>query len=201
MACKPECGTCEQRTSTKPSCISSFVRYTRHACYTLGDGIINIYCALRDIATAIREYTDKVSEKGYASGIIHFKYTDAEEVEDNEQITIQFSRTPFNFKVLGIGVSVMDFNECGGQYFSNSSLTIRFWDFTTNQQIGDNLTITDSQLIDSHTNEGLTIDDPISPGHIYGVKITYENEHGSTCELPDLDFYVLVTPTEIITED
>lgn len=199
MACNNS--DCEQRVSVKPSCLGSFVRYAKHTCYTIGDGIINIFCALKDIATAIREYTEKATQKGYASGILQFKYSESDTVNNNDITEIQFSKTPFNLRVLGIGCSIIDFNDCGGQYFAESSITVKFWDFTTNQQIGDSLLLTSSQLIDKQSNEGISIDDDISPGHIYGVKLLYQNNDGAICELPDIDFYLLITPTEIIVEE
>lgn len=201
MACKKDCDDCESRSSSLPACLTGFVRYAKHYCYTIGDGVINLYCALKDIATAIREYTDKVSEKGYASGILQFTMESGTDVDPNDITELQFSRTPFNFKVLGIGASTIDFNDCGGQYFLDSILEIKFWDYTSNKQIGNTLTLRNTQLNDQHTDEGMMIDDNIFTGHIYGVKVQYINEEGASCELPKIDFYFLVTPVEITTEE
>ena len=192
---------CPSRTTETPSCLSTFVRLVKHKCYTIGDGIVNLYCALKDIASAIREYTDKVTEKGYASGIIHFTYTEAQTVDPNDEIEIQHAKTPFNYKILGIGVSTMNFNSCGGAYVGNSILEVKFWDYTSGVQVGNKLTLTASNLHAKDTDEGNAIDDNIYPGHIYGAKVKYLNEEGSTCALPDLDFFLIVSPIDVITEE
>lgn len=192
--------TCEARTATKPSFLSTFIRYTKHTCYTLGDGIINLYGALIDIAAAIREYTDRVTEKGYASGIILFSTPEGATVDPNDETITQYSKSPFNNKVLGIGVSTIDWNACGGAYVGAASLEVRFWDFTSGAQIGNTLLLTSTSLHDKDTDEGNTIANNIFPGHIYGVKVKYLNANAASCTMPALDFYIIVSPVDVITE-
>lgn len=194
--------TCEARTGTKPSFLTSFIRYTKDKCYTIGDGIINLYGALIDIASAIREYTDKVQEKGYASGVILFSTPEAEDASDpNDEVITQYSKSPFNNKVLGIGVSTMDWNACGGAYVGAASLEVRFWDFTAGKQIGNTLLLASASLHDKDTDEGNTIADNIFPGHIYGVKVKYKNANAASCTIPALDYYIIVSPVDVITEE
>ncbi len=193
--------TCEARTATKPSFLSTFIRYTKHTCYTLGDGIINLYGALVDIAAAIREYTDRVQEKGYASGIILFSTPEGDTVDPNDETITQYSKSPFNNKVLGIGVSTIDWNACGGAYVGAASLEVRFWDFTSGAQIGNTLLLTSTSLHDKDTDEGNTIANNIFPGHIYGVKVKYLNANAASCTMPALDFYIIVSPVDVITEE
>lgn len=191
---------CEARTATKPSFLSTFIRYTKHTCFTLGDGIINLYGALIDIAAAIREYTDRVQEKGYASGIILFSTPEGDTVDPNDETITQYSKSPFNNKVLGIGVSTIDWNACGGAYVGAASLEVRFWDFTSGAQIGNTLLLTSTSLHDKDTDEGNTIANNIFPGHIYGVKVKYLNANAASCTMPALDFYIIVSPVDVITE-
>jgi len=193
--------TCESRTATKPSFLSTFIQYTKHTCYTLGDGIINLYGALIDIAAAIREYTDRVQEKGYASGIILFSTPEGDTVDPNDETITQYSKSPFNNKVLGIGVSTIDWNACGGAYVGAASLEVRFWDFTSGAQIGNTLLLTSTSLHDKDTDEGNTIANNIFPGHIYGVKVKYLNANAASCTMPALDFYIIVSPVDVITEE
>jgi len=192
---------CEARTNTKPSCLTSFVRYAKHTCYTIGDGVINLYCALKDIAAAIREYTDRVQEKGYASGVIIFSTPEGDTVDPNDETITQYSKSPFNNKVIGIGVSTMDWNACGGAYVGAASLEVRFWDFTAGSQIGNTLLLTPTSLHDKETDEGNTISNNIFPGHIYGVKVKYLNANAASCTMPALDFYIIVSPVDVITEE
>ena len=200
-SCSSEPATCSERSSSIPSCLSSFIRYTKHKCYSIGDGIINLYCALVDIAAAIREYADRIQEKGYASGVILFSTEEGQVVDPNDEVVTQYSKSPFNNKILGIGVSTQDWNSCGGAYIGDSILEVRFWDFTSGAQIGNTLQLTSSSLHDKDTDEGNTISDNIFPGHVYGVKVKYKNTQAASCELPKLDFYIIVSPVDIITEE
>jgi hypothetical protein len=190
---------CEARSATKPSFLTSFVRYTKAACYSVSDGVINLYGALIDIAAAIREYTDRVQEKGYASGIVIFSTPAGQSVNPNDIVITQYSRTPFNNKVIGIGVSTQDWNACGGAYVGTSSLEVRFWDFTSGSQIGNTLLLSPSSLHDSHTDEGNTISTNLFTGHIYGVKVKYLNANAASCTLPKLDFWAVFSPIDVIT--
>lgn len=194
------CSTCPARTDVTPAGLTGFVRLVKEKCYTLGDGVVNLFLALKDIASAIREYTDRVQEKGYASGIVHFSY-DGTTVDPNDVVEVQHAKSPFNYKVLGIGASIKDFGGCGGAYVGNSIIKVKFWDFTSGKQIGDLLTLTSSNLHAKDTDQGNIIDDNIFPGHIYGVKIEYLNDENSTCELPLIDFFLIVSPVDVITEE
>ena len=194
------CPECPDRTSTTPAGLSGFVRLVKDKCYSIGDGVVNLFLALTDIAAAIREYTDRVTEKGYASGIIHFSY-DGSTVDPNDVVEVQHAKSPFNYKVLGIGASIKDFGSCGGAYVGNSILKVKFWDYTSGKQIGSLLTLTASNLHAKDTDQGNVIDDNIYPGHTYGVKIEYTNSEDSTCDLPLIDFFLIVSPVDVITEE
>lgn len=195
------CSGVPARTTVIPACLSNFVRLVKHSCYTVGDGIVNLYCALVDIATAIREYSDKIQEKGYASGIVLFSTDEGDTVNPEDEVVTQYSKSPFTQKVIGIGVSTQDWNNCGGAYIGDSILEVRFWDFTAGSQIGNTLVLTSSNLHDKDTDEGNTISDNVAAGHIYGVKVKYTNEEGSSCTIPKLDFYFIFSPIDVITEE
>ena len=153
-----------------------------------------------DIAAAIREYTERTTEKGYASGVILFSTPEGDTVDPNDETITQYSKSPFNNKVLGIGVSTIDWNACGGAYVGAASLEVRFWDFTSGAQIGNTLLLTSTSLHDKDTDEGNTIANNIFPGHIYGVKVKYLNANAASCTMPALDFYIIVSPVDVITE-
>lgn len=172
----------------------------KHRCYSIGDGVVNLFLALKDIAAAIREYTERVTEKGYASGIIHFSY-DGSTLDPGDEVEVQHARTPFNYKILGIGASIQVFGACGGAYVGQSIIEVKFWDFTASKQIGNKLTLTASALHDKDTDEGIEIDDNIYPGHIYGAKIKYLNTESATCNLPVIDCFLIVTPIDVTTEE
>lgn len=193
---------CEARTGTKPSFLTSFVRYAKHTCFTVGDGVVNLYGALIDIAAAIREYTSRVQEKGYASGVIIFSTEEGEEaVDPNDEVITQYSKSPFNNKIIGIGVSTQDWNACGGAYVGAASLEVRFWDFTAGSQLGNTLILTAASLHDKDTDEGNSISNNLFPGHTYGVKVKYKNANAASCTIPKLDFWMIVSPIDVITEE
>lgn len=194
------CNDCPQRVSEKPYCLSTFFQWAKAKCISVSDIGLNIFCALNKISDAINAYTDRVQEKGYASGIVHFSY-DGTTVDPNDVVEVQHAKSPFNYKVLGIGASIKDFGGCGGAYVGNSIIKVKFWDFTSGKQIGDLLTLTSSNLHAKDTDQGNIIDDNIFPGHIYGVKIEYLNDENSTCDLPLIDFFLIVSPVDVITEE
>lgn len=191
---------CPARTTSVPACLSTFFRYAKISCYTVADSLLNIFCSLNNIADAINNFADKTQEKGYASGIVIFSTEAGQEVDPEDEVITEYSKSPFNNKVIGIGVSTMDWNACGGAYIGESILEVRFWDFTAGTQVGNTLTLTSSQLHDRDTDEGNTISDNISAGHNYGVKVKYKNDEGASCTIPKLDFYYIFSPIDVITE-
>lgn len=194
--------TCTERSSSQPACLSTFFRYVKHKCYSVADLGLNIYCALQNIATAINSYADKVQEKGYASGVIIFTTEEGEEaVDPNDEVITQYSKSPFNNKIIGIGVSTQDWNACGGAYVGAASLEVRFWDFTAGSQLGNTLILTAASLHDKDTDEGNSISNNLFPGHTYGVKVKYKNANAASCTIPKLDFWMIVSPIDVITEE
>jgi len=192
--------TCPTKTSTTPSCLSSFIWWTKSKCATLGDGVVNLYCALKDIAAAIREYTDQVSEKGYASALIDFLIEGGASLTDGQIINVQYAKSPFTYKVTGFGVATMLFTPGDGYYSTDDVLKFKLWDYTAGAQIGDTLVISSVQLHDKCTNEGNPIGDNIATGHIYGVKIEYTNTDAGAFIQPDMQIYIHVEPVELVTE-
>ena len=185
----------------RPSCLSTFFKWSKSACFKPIDALLNLYCAIKDVSAAIREYADAVQVKGYASGFVVFSTESGTEVDPEDEVVTQYSKSPFTNKVIGIGVSTQDWNECGGAYVGESILEIRFWDFTAGSQIGNTLTLTSSSLHDKDTDEGNTISDNVAAGHVFGAKVKYTNDEGASCTLPKLDFYYIFSPIDVITEE
>lgn len=180
--------------------MTSLVRHVKSKCYTLGDGIINIFGALKDIATAIREYTDQVTERGFASALIDFKITGGASLSDGQIVNVQYAKSPFNYKITGFGVALISFTPGAGDYSTDDLLHVKLWDFTAGSQIGDTLVISSVQLHDKCTNDGAPIGNNVAPGHIYGVKIEYSNTDEGAFIQPDMQIYIHVEPVELIVE-
>lgn len=178
-------------------CVSPLKRFKKSECFSFKDLIINAICTIRDIAAAIREYTETVKEKGYASALIQFRKS-AQTYADNTVYNEIFSRSPLNYKVTGFGVSCLTFPNSGGSYTNDDILTIRLWDFTSNAQIGSNLTLSKTQLQDKQTNEGIPIGTNIFPGHEYGIKITKASTDEATLAMSAIDVYIHVEPVELV---
>jgi hypothetical protein len=180
------------------SCTSGFRRFSNSLkCFSVVDGAINLFCALKDIAAAIREYSELVQQKGYASALIHHRVTGVG--YDNEIKNFQLSRSPFNYKVTGFGVSCITFPDSGGDYDDDDVIKIKLFDYTTSAQVGQTLTLNKYQLHDQHSDLGNPIGNNIANGHVYGVKVEHTSEDNGAFTAPDIDIYLHVEPQELVT--
>lgn len=181
------------------TCASGFKRFTNGLkCFNVIDGAINLYCALKDIATAIREYTEVAEQKGYASALLHFRIS-GEDYANGEIKNFQLSRVPFNYKVTGFGVSCLSFPTSGGAYSDDDNLNIKLYDFTGSNQVGQTLSLNQYQLHDQHSDLGQPIGNNIGSGHIFGIKIEHTAEDSGSFSAPDVDVYIHIEPTELVT--
>ncbi len=196
---------CESCTKTKISeeeadeCIADFNRYAESGCYTTADIGKNLFCALKGIGTQIGLLVDAQEKKGFASGVLHFRI-DARSYTNGAVINTQLSRAALNYKVTGFGVSCLLFPNSAGIYTQDDTLTVKLYDFTGANQIGNTLSLSVAQLHDKHTDEGSVIGNNIGSGHIFGVKVGYANTDGGAFTGPDIDIYIHIEPTELITD-
>jgi len=195
------CTNCskEKIAEEDADCLEDFNRYEEDKCYTIMDGIKNIYCALKSIATKIGLLVDAQEKKGFASGVLHFRI-DARSYTNGAVINTQLSRAALNYKVTGFGVSCITFPSSAGIYASDDIITVKLYDFTGANQIGNTLTLNSTQLHDKHTDEGTVIGNNIASGHIFGVKVGYINDDAGAFTGPIIDVYIHIEPVELITD-
>lgn len=168
-------------------------------CYTMMDGIKNLWLALKDIGVKLGLLIDAQEKKGFASAVLHFRIA-SRSYSNGALISNVLSRVPLNYKVTGFGVSVIEFPNSSGDYPTDDTITARLYDFTGNNNIGNLLTLNKTQLHDKHTNDGLVIGPNIGSGHAVGVKIAYANTDAGAFTGPDIDVYIHIEPTELITD-
>lgn len=196
---------CENCTKTRISeedadeCIADFNRYEESGCYTTADIGKNLFCALKGIGTQIGLLVDAQEKKGFASGVLPFRI-DARSYTNGAVINNQLSRAPLNYKITGFGVSCITFPSSAGIYAADDIITVKLYDFTGSNQIGNTLTLNATQLHDKHTDEGAIIGNNIASGHIFGVKVGYTNDDAGAFTGPIIDVYIHIEPVELITE-
>jgi hypothetical protein len=190
MACDPE-------TTTKPTLWEGLVKWTKSCCYKPVDVGLNIYGALVDIANAIREYSDSVSQRGYAVGCLQFRIEGGDSLTNGDLNNNILARAAFNNKVVGFGASILTFPTSGGASSSDDVLSIRLYDFTAGAYCSDAITLSSASKQGSHTDDGNAISDNITVGHEYGVKITYTNTDSGAFVMPDIDIIIYVEPQEL----
>lgn len=197
MACEP-CQGISKLEIAEIDCLEGFKRIKESGCFTTVDGLMNIFCELGNIADNIGLLVDAQEKKGFASAVLHFRVA-ARSYTNGLIVNTQFSRSPLNYKVTGFGVSCVSFPDSSGVYTNDDSLKVKLYDFTGVNQIGNELTLTKDQLSDKHTDGGNIIGPNIGSGHIYGVKVTYANTDAGAFTGPDIDVYIHIEPTELIT--
>lgn len=188
---------CDSRTSTTPSWASNLIRWTKACCYTPVDAALNIYAALVDIATAIREYTNAVTAKGYAVSCLHFRIAGGDSLTNGDLIDEILAVSAFNNKIVGFGASILDYPNSAGADPNDDVLGVRLYDYTAGSYISDELSLTKAQAHGSHTDDGNAIGDNISTGHKFGVKINYSNDDGGAFTMPDIDIFIYCEPQEL----
>lgn len=198
MACDP-CQGISKVEIAEIECLEDFKRLKESGCFTTVDGLANIFCQLGNIATNIGLLVDAQEKKGFASAVLHFRVA-ARSYTHGLVVSNQFSRSPLNYKVTGFGVSCINFPDSAGAYTNDDVLKVKLFDFTSVNQIGNELTLSKVQLNDKHTDEGNTIGPNIGSGHVYGVKVTYTNTDAGAFTGPDIDVYIHIEPTELITD-
>lgn len=179
--------------------LDDFRSYKKSSCFSVSDGIMNIYRALKQIATNIGILADNQEKKGFASALLHYKisgraYTNGQTVDNI------LSKLALSYKITGFGVSCLAFPSSAGIYTNDDVITAKLWDYTAGTQVGNPLTLTVSQLHAKHTDEGTPIGNNIVAGHNVGVKITYSNQDGGSFTMSDIDVFVHVEPIELMTD-
>jgi len=196
---------CENCTKTKiaeadaDECIADFKRYEEDKCYTVGDIGKNLFCALSGIGNQIGLLVDAQEKKGFASALLHLRIS-GRALTNGQTVNVQLSRSPFNYKVTGFAVSCISFPNSAGIYTQDDVVQVKLYDFTGANQIGDTLSLNAIQLHDKHTDEGNTIGPNIGSGHIFGAKLVYTNTDSGAFTMNDIDMYIHVEPTELITD-
>ena len=198
MGCDP-CQGIDKLPIEDIECLEGWKRVKESGCFSNADGFMNLFCKLGDISTNIGLLVDAQEKKGFASAVLHFR-VDARSYTHGVVISTQFSRSPLNYKVTGFGVSCITFPDSAGAYTQDDTLKIKLFDFTSVNQIGNELTLNKTQFSDKHTDEGNTIGPNIGSGHIYGVKVAYTNTDAGAFTGPDIDVYIHIEPTELITD-
>jgi hypothetical protein len=197
------CGNCPEVSKYEledVECLEGFVRVKdSEKCFNPIDVGMNLYCALNNIGEKVGLLVDAQEKKGFASAVLHFRVS-ARSYTNGVVIDTQFSRSPLNYKVTGFGVSCLTFPDSAGAYTNDDILKVKLFDFTSVNQIGNQLTLTKTQLNDKHTDEGNVIGPNIGNGHIYGVKVNYTNTDAGAFTGPDIDIYIHIEPTELITD-
>lgn len=180
--------------------LESFVKVKDSSkCFSEVDGHMNQFMALKEISEKIGLLVDAQEKKGFASAVLHFR-VEARSYTNGVVIDTQFSRSPLNHKVTGFGISCISFPNSSGVYANDDIIKVKLFDFTSVAQIGNQLTLTKTQLNDKHTDDGNTIGPNIGNGHIYGVKVNYTNTDSGAFTGPDIDIYIHIEPTELITD-
>ena len=188
---------CDPKTDTKPSLWSGLVNWSKACCFEPVSALLNIYGALVDIANAIREYSDTVSQKGYAVGSLQFRIEGGSDLTNGDVVNNILGRSAFNNKIVGFGVSILTFPASSGASSSDDVLSIRLYDYTAGAYISDAITLSSAEKQGSHTDDGNAIGNNITIGHEYGVKITYTNTDGGAFEMPDIDVLIYAEPQEL----
>ena len=197
MACD-----CPDRTTEIPQSVEDdFLRLQNAECYGKpGDHALNNFLGLKDIASAIRQLADANTPNAIASGLIKFSFDTNPSLTSGQIVNVQNARSCFNYKVVGFGASVITFTPGGGSSSTDDILRIKLWDFTAGAQIGDTIVISSVQLHGKVVNNGETIGNNITPGHIFGIKIEYQNTDSGSFTMPNLDVWIHVEPVELINE-
>lgn len=181
-------------------CLEDFKRVKdSDKCFTIMDGIMNLFCILKSIGEKLGLLVDAQEKKGFASAVLHFRVS-ARAYTNGAVIDTQLSRSPLNYKVTGFGVSCISFPDSAGAYSNDDTIKVKLFDFTSVNQIGNQLTLTKTQFNDKHTDDGNTIGSNIGNGHIFGVKVNYTNTDSGAFTGPDIDIYIHIEPTELITD-
>lgn len=196
------CNSCAEITKIEIEDVEDLENYLRvkeSDCFTPGDGMMNQYIQLGKIVEKLGLLVDAQEKKGFASAVLHFRFA-GRSLVDNQIVNAQFSRSPLNYKITGFGVSCIIFPSSAGTYANDDTIEVKLFDFTSNNQIGNTLTLTSTQLSDKHTDEGNVIGPNIGSGHVYGVKVIYNNTDAGAFTMNDIDIYIHIEPTELITD-
>lgn len=194
MPCDPSHTT---QTDERPSLWQNLKRWSCACKFAPIDALLNIYGALTDIALAIREYADAVTQKGYAVSAQHFRIAGGTAVVNGQAIDSILARSAFNYKVVGFGASVLTYPTSAGASANDDVISIRLYDFTAGAYASDTIILTSAQKQGNHTNDGAAIAANITPGHEYGVKIIYTNTDAGAFTMPNVDVFILAEPNEL----
>lgn len=193
---------CDDIEEVEPTgdCVESLVYYKKSwaNCWGLPVLIINLFCALKDIAAAIREAAGTPS--GRQDGVLHFNVDEWEEIEHDACLDVPILVSPFDHEVTGIGVSYIspalaDAN--GGPSFqTDDKFIVKLWDYTDDAIIGSPMELTTAVKIASQHDAGAVIG-VIPLGHTVGVKLCLDADAGDSVEAFPFDLLIYVKPNEL----
>lgn len=192
--------SCENQgnpTNTKPALWSGLVKWACACKFNPIDAALNIYGALVDIANSVRELSDNLEAKGYAVAGEHFRVAGGQAATNGQLWDNILVKSAYNKKIVGFGASVLSFPTSGGAQPDDDVLTVRLYDYTAGSFVGDPIVLTSASRHGSVTDDGNSIGPNITPGHDYGVKITYTNTDAGAFTKPDVDVFIYSQPLEL----
>lgn len=158
---------------------------------------VSVKNALIDIPRAIRELIS-AQPITLAQGVIHYPISGYGNLtKAGGPASVQLFLNPLDYEIIGIGVSYLGSFPTVGSSPSDDKLLIKFWNYTTNAQIGNTLQMSVAQVSDKHTNEGSPIGANLALGNIGGVKIYFDDTEGSTFTGKAFDFFLFVRPLQL----
>jgi len=188
---------CTARSSTNPDWWTELKRHVDAGCFTNADLGLNIFGALTGIKNAIEDYASNVSQRGYSVGCLTFRIPGGDSVSNGDLINEILVRSAFNNKIVGFGVSILNFPSSGGASSTDDTISVRLYDFTAGAYISDSIVLSSAEKQGSQTDDGNAIGTNIGVGHEFGVKITYANSDGGAFTMPDIDVFIYAEPAEL----
>lgn len=200
MACQnqEDACNCPQRSKGVIACLTGFFRSAAHECYNVIDIGLNLFCALKDIATAIREL--KNPNASTISGCLNYEVSGYGELEDGQTANVELFISPFEHDVVGIGASYIPpaLTNTGQIYDAGDKVIVRIFDFTASAQIGEDLRLSQISTQSNQTNLGQVIGS-IGLGHKVGVVIEFDADPGDEMQAFPFQIFIFVKPTALNT--
>jgi hypothetical protein len=161
----------------------------------------NILNAITSISTAIDNYTN-AQPKLIGIGEVHYNISGYGSLtKAGPPASVQLYTSSLNYKIIGFGVSYLGSFPTFGSSSTDDKLLISLWNYTTNSQIGNTLTLSALQTNDAHTNEGDVIGANLAKGNIIGVKIAFDDTESQTFTGKAFDAFVYVQPLELVAPE
>lgn len=192
----PEC-QCKSQITDDDEFRQQMYEYVNDSCcWSWKSLMVNLIKELWGIKNAIISYIAS-QPVIVAQGVVDKLVSGYGNLTNNTPVDVQFWLAPLDYEIIGIGVSYLGSFGAQGSYTTDDQLLIKFWNYTSNTQIGNTLTLTDLVKFARHTNLGQTIGANVAAGNICGVKITYINTEGSTYPMKPFEFQLFVKPVQL----